>query len=274
MWYDKKVSTEPRLIKIDRNGSKHFVVDACPKCAGKGWIPGYEHVEGGICFMCDGSGYHPHKFIERTKEYEEKLYQKRLERGRKKSSEVNAKFFKREGMNENGEAWVILGNTFEIKDQLKEAGAKWNPIMGWHFDKQPESYLTVKISIEQIGYKNELYVWSYGTQDVAIDEVKKLKDAAAPKTESRYIAEVGEVVDTEVKLVSEHSFETHFTFYGETKYIYKFADAEGNTIVWKTGCQDFEVGKSYKIKGKVKELSEYKGDKQTVLTRCKVVAVA
>ena len=113
-----------------------------------------------------------------------------------------------------------------------------------------------------------------GYNEDASQVIDKLRDAAAPKTESRYVAEVGEIVDTEVKLVSEHSFETHFTFYGETKYIYKFADAEGNTIVWKTGCQDFEVGKSYKIKGKVKELSEYKGDKQTVLTRCKVVAVA
>ena len=271
--FENRVSTEPRLIKIDRNGSKHFVVDACPKCAGKGWIAGYEHVEGGICFMCDGSGYHPHKFIKRTQEYEEKLYQKRLERERKKSNEVNAKFFKREGMNENGEAWCVIGNTFDMKDKLKEAGAKWNPIMGWHFSDKHEGFITVKISIEQIGYKNAFYVWNYNT-DIATSEVERIKDAAAPKTESKYVAEVGQVVDTEVKLISEHSFETHFTYYGEIKYIYKFADAEGNTIVWKTGCQDLEVGKSYRIKGKVKELSEYKGDKQTVLTRCKVVAIA
>lgn len=272
--FENHVSTEPRLIKIDRNGSKHFVVDACPKCAGKGWIVGYEHVEGGICFKCGGSGYHPYTFIERTEEYEEKLYQRRLERERKKSDEVNAKFFKREGMNEKGEAWCVLGNTFNIKDQLREAGAKWNPIMGWHFSDKPEEFITVKISIEQIGYKNEFYVWNYNNTDIATSEVKRIKDDAAPKTESKYVAEVGQVVDTNVKLISEHSFETHFTYYGEIKYIYKFADAEGNTIVWKTGCQDLEVGKSYKIKGRVKELSEYKGDKQTVLTRCKVVAVS
>jgi RecJ-like exonuclease len=28
----------------------------CPKCGGKGTIKGFEHIEGGRCFMCDGTG--------------------------------------------------------------------------------------------------------------------------------------------------------------------------------------------------------------------------
>ena len=263
-----------RVIKIDKNGTKYWADERCRKCGGEGYIRGYEYIEGGICFKCGGSGKEQtYTWKEYTPEYEKVLAARREARELKKAPEKNAKFFKREGMNEKGEAWCVLGNTFNMKDQLKEAGAKWNPIQGWHFDHQPEGFAVVKVSIEQIGFKNVYGEW-WGYNDDAEFTINALKDAAAPKTESRYIAEVGEVVDTEVKLVSEHSFETHFSFYGEVKYIYKFADAEGNTIVWKTGCQDFEVGKSYKIKGRVKELSEYKGDKQTVLTRCKVVAVS
>ena len=29
----------------------------CSKCYGKGFIPGYEHVQNGVCFKCGGSGY-------------------------------------------------------------------------------------------------------------------------------------------------------------------------------------------------------------------------
>jgi len=45
--------------------------------------------------------------------------------------------------------------------------------------------------------------------------------------------------------------------------------------VWKTSSTDIErsdVGKSYKVTRIVKEHAEYKGAKQTILTRCKVVS--
>lgn len=29
----------------------------CPNCKGKGHLPQFSHVEGGICFSCNGSGY-------------------------------------------------------------------------------------------------------------------------------------------------------------------------------------------------------------------------
>jgi hypothetical protein len=28
----------------------------CPKCGGRGYIPRYQHVSGGVCFVCKGSG--------------------------------------------------------------------------------------------------------------------------------------------------------------------------------------------------------------------------
>jgi uncharacterized protein (DUF2147 family) len=100
--------------------------------------------------------------------------------------------------------------------------------------------------------------------------IKEMKEALAPKTASDHIGNVGDMICLSATLVSIHTFTTHFSYYGETNYIYKFADDDGNTIVWKTSWQNIEEGKTYEIKGKVKEHSEYKGDKQTVLTRCKI----
>jgi hypothetical protein len=70
--------------------------------------------------------------------------------------------------------------------------------------------------------------------------------------------------------------------------IYKFTDADGNVFVWKTtgsvgedrtdniGRDYFykpENGESVKVSGTIKEHNEYRGEKQTVLTRCKVTLI-
>ena len=45
-----------KLIRIDKNGTKYYEDNVCPKCYGQGYINGYEHIEGGVCFLCGGTG--------------------------------------------------------------------------------------------------------------------------------------------------------------------------------------------------------------------------
>jgi len=56
--------------------------------------------------------------------------------------------------------------------------------------------------------------------------------------------------------------------YGEI-FIYKFIDGDGNIFIWKTSDKNIEKG-WYNIKGTIKEHKEYKSEKQTILTRCKI----
>ena len=59
-------------------------------------------------------------------------------------------------------------------------------------------------------------------------------------------------------------------------YAHNFKDEHGNVMVWKSGTYPEalgEDGKKVLLKGTVKEHSEYKDEKQTVLTRCKVQEV-
>ena len=62
------------------------------------------------------------------------------------------------------------------------------------------------------------------------------------------------------------SFETD---YGVV-YVNTFEDADHNVLVWKTGSQSFPEGETVTLKGTVKDHSEYRGTKQTILSRCKV----
>lgn len=100
---------------------------------------------------------------------------------------------------------------------------------------------------------------------------------------SDYIGSVGAKVSVKVKLVNSYEYlDTSFSYYGTTKYIYTMKDEAGNVLVWKTTStlqmgdpndsdtwEFIHVGDTLRIEGKVKSHEEYKGTKQTVLTRCK-----
>lgn len=256
------------LVKTDRNGTKYWYEHRCPKCGGKGYIPGYEMIAGGVCFKCGGSGEFGHSWKEYTPEYAAKLEERRLKKLRAKAPEKNAKILKDNGFNEEGFMWIVLGDTYSIKEELKAAGAKFDPQFFWHFDHKPEKFQTIKISIEDVAKKSLADVWQFN--DCIWDYVKSLIKENDPKSTSEYVGNVGDKFEGLVTLVKIHTYETHFTYYGELNFIYKFKDSNNNTIVWKTGGRDLEEGKTYRIKGTIKEHSEYNDDKQTVLTRCRI----
>lgn len=72
-----------KLVKIDRNGSKHYEgYLPCDKCGGDGIYKWGAIINGspmyaGTCWKCGGSGRLFRKWIERTPEYEAKLLAKR-----------------------------------------------------------------------------------------------------------------------------------------------------------------------------------------------------
>ena len=263
-----------KLLRVDRNGTKYWTDCKCRKCGGRGFIEGYAHVERGVCFDCRGSGIEKdYTWKEYTPEYAKKLAQRRLAKAKAKAPERNAKLFKRLGMSEAGKAYVVIGDTFELKDQLKEAGARWNDLLGWHFDHEQSEYPCFEVSIDEIADKGEADDWQLHDRWLVFEIVKEKRLANAPKTDSQYIGAVGDKVELELTYVVAFEFRTHFTYKGETSYLYKFADADGNTVTWKTSkWLDIEEGQTYKVAGTIKDHTEYKGDKQTVLTRCKVVA--
>lgn len=97
-----------------------------------------------------------------------------------------------------------------------------------------------------------------------------------------YVGQPKERMELSLTLVSERQFEGR---YGRTN-CYNFADEQGNCIVWFTQnalCMYFEersewgyaeVGDRVTMRATVKEHSEYKGVKQTVLTSAKILEIA
>lgn len=120
------------LIKTDKNGTKYYHnVDRCPRCGGTGIVEIYRPVNGGDCFQCWGSGIIEYDTKEYTPEYETKLEVQRQKREAKRivklEAELPAKqaeWLKHNGIDQNGHTYIFLGNTYEIKEELKALGAK------------------------------------------------------------------------------------------------------------------------------------------------------
>lgn len=273
------------LTKVDRNNTHYYTACKCPKCGGTGYIYYYSHVDGGVCFLCGGTGKHSTQVVVRTEEYQKKLNDKRLERARKTAGERNVKYLHTMGFSGDGRAWLVMGNTYEIKDQLKASHCRWDPCFGWYFDHPVDEFPCVEISIDdEIPYINGDGDTCEGTLGMYANDgtlhmapqgdiyrwVNSIRDEwnAKQAPDVEYFGNVGDKIQLSLKLVKVGGYETQF---GYTS-VYTFEDSENHQFVWKTGCGiDADKGSMVTIKGSVKAHSEYKGIKQTELTRCKVI---
>lgn len=87
--------------------------------------------------------------------------------------------------------------------------------------------------------------------------------------DSVHVGKINERITVKVKSVKcVTSWETA---YGTTR-IYKILDEIGNVFTWKTGTFLEEETPGFSLVGTVKAHNEYRGIKQTELTRCRVAA--
>lgn len=280
-----------KILSVNEDTHKALIEEKCDRCGGLGFIVSRVEndqyipipVDGGICYKCNGEKVirkwvkayteaEMDKYIasqerakERRAEKAEQERQEKLNKSKENQEELLAKW----GYDvENPLIWLIGGgSTYEIKDQLKEAGCKFNPAFGWYcthpFDV-PVGYGLVSINFYDV------YTWYpiWKRFDLK-DNAKEIADAAKatlePESHSEYLGEVKERLrDLKVTLTAIRNFDG---YYGTT-FIYTFVYNE-DVLVWMTSsCKDIEVGDELLLTGTVKEHSEYKGIKQTKLSRC------
>ncbi len=87
---------------------------------------------------------------------------------------------------------------------------------------------------------------------------------------SVHVGEVGKRMEFTVTVVAEHMIEGN---YGVT-HIYKMVDDRGNCLTWFSSTGGLDVGETTTLKGTIKAHDEFRGTKQTVITRCKVLKKA
>ncbi len=261
--------------RTDRNGTKHQTVETnCDRCGGKGNSEVWRYT-GRTCFKCNGSGLMVVSRKVYTPEYEEKLRlrrkkaeEKKREKIREEMPERNKETLEKFGYH-NEKIFAVLGETYSIKNELKENGAIWGgAVIGWYFSEEKEKYETVQLEVSKLIHYGDLgnVMKKFDAEIVDyMNEKKKIEEPVA----SEWIGEEGQRLDLELKIINSFEFDG---FYG-TSFVNKLKDSEGNIFVWITSS-DLEYmygdGTLIKMTATIKEHSTFRDEKQTVLTRCRI----
>ena len=176
--------------------------------------------------------------------------------------------------NENLTTFVYFpSDSFEVKDNLKDAGFKFNRSLLWHIANIPEGYedKVVEITLDKVA---EIGAWGEGcyrpNARTLVDDILKNCRPIEESTSEWLFEEKERFYDYAVVLKSVRGMETRF---GWTQLV-KFEDANGNILQWWTAVEiKAEVGDHVLLTGTVKAHDEYKGVKSTTVTRCKIKAV-
>lgn len=99
----------------------------------------------------------------------------------------------------------------------------------------------------------------------------KIENAKKDHKPSEHVGNVKERFTFEAQLIGQNFFDG---VYGTT-HLMRFRDKDDNIFVWfSSRCADVELEENYKITATVKKHDEYKGTKQTVITRAKLKELA
>lgn len=171
----------------------------------------------------------------------------------------------REEIREEMERCGFNAESEEAKEETRKA-------LAW-LDEQPEdsNYMhNMKVACGQeydSGRNLGIMASLFPTYNRELERQAELKKRAEAEKVSEWVGEVGKRI--EIKVRSAKVVTSWEGMYGVT-YIWKITDEDGNIYTWKTGNDVPDDCES--LKGTVKEHKEFRGTKQTELTRCKCVA--
>lgn len=234
---------------------------------------------GGVCFACGGTGYFTKEirlYTEKEKAAADRAKQRAAERKVEErlaaASKKREEWLSRNGFTKAGITAVYVGiNSFEMKDQLKEEGWKYSPAFGWRIADESalDRYGDANVALIHVDKMASFNLYGEGCWlSTAQNLVNQIRESKKPESKSQWIGEEKEkIIDIPVKITRISGFCSRF---GWTDVITMMN--EDNIISWFTSSNisDLEVGKEYLLSATIKEHGEYKGERQTVITRAKL----
>lgn len=160
---------------------------------------------------------------------------------------------------------IFKGNTYEDKDYFKYNSARYARPWGWYFISTEELPDDIPDDVEPVRLPWELVGNEDGTLKPENVVAAAVETLIYDEDESEWQGEIGDKLELIVTIENAILLDG---YYGpSTMHIMR--DYDGNCYVWTTAAKSWSVGTEHHIIGTVKELKQYKGTKQTVLTRCR-----
>lgn len=162
---------------------------------------------------------------------------------------------------------IYKGDTYSVLDWFRERPeCRYHEFWGWYTVSEevvpvpPAGIEPVQLRWEDIAFVDEDALKS---ESAIKDHLATLLYEPSP---SRWQGEVGDRIDRKLTVIKVTPIDG---YYGPTSF-HLFSDEAGNEYCWTTASKILELGKTYQVRGTIKQLSKYKGKEQTILTRCRV----
>ena len=164
---------------------------------------------------------------------------------------------------------IFKGDVESVEDWFKYSPARFHRCFGWHFHSEEPLPQAFPSGITPI----QLY-WD----DVSTDDNTLKSDAAIANhlatllydpSPSQHVGSVGERLTLTLTLLKDITIDGGQ--YGP-KHFYIFKDMNENVFSWTTQAKVLTPGRTYDLKGTVKEHVRYKGEAQTALLRCTLLS--
>ena len=232
----------------------------------------------GVCLKCKGSGFitkevrlYTDKEFEQMEKVSAKAAEKReAAREQKMKAEYankREKWLEENCFNENGVTWIYAkADSYEKKDILKQLGMKFSKNLLWHapFLIPEIADACVKIDIQDIATAT---AWGEYCYNPNVNDIIKSK-MIIEKSDSEWIeGKINDRIQIKVSFVSKRIINTRF---GLTN-LYTFISENKNKIQWWSQTNiDFPKENIFTLVGTIKDFNEFKNEKITTLTRCKI----
>ena len=269
---------------IKKNGKLYTVVEGtCDRCGGTGIFacrienghPVPHPAYGGVCLQCGGSG----KITKTVRLYSEREYASMQKAKEKRHAEAEerrearmaerrrtalSRWMERNGFNSDCETYLIYGNTYPIKDDLKAAGMKFSQELKWHGPAAVD--VPEDCFIEKVHY-SDIYDWDEENCVMQLNQRGKafLEGIFTSHVFGVYVGEVKERL-RDMPAVLEKKIECDGKF--GWAIMYRF-NSDGAQFVWFTEkVLDLDEGDECVLTGTVKKHGIYGNVKTTYLNRC------
>ena len=167
---------------------------------------------------------------------------------------------------EKGYITIFKGDIKPVEEWfMATAECRYHVLWGWYcvstdeLPQIPAGVTAVRLSWESVSQSD-------GTLKPPAAIIEVVEGLINEPSLSRWQGSVGERIDRTLTVIKIAPIDGYF---GSSNF-YLFQDADENKYCWTTAAKQLELGTTYEVRGTVKEHQKYKGEQQTILTRCKI----
>ena len=172
-------------------------------------------------------------------------------------------------------------NDYKYRDDLEDKVEQLLNVVNtdWYNDDSSYCYnVKVMLGLGYVEFRHWKLLLSYINSAMLYLQKQLAKELERQGLNNDYLGNVGDKIEFEVKSVKLlYTKYTNYSWRGEESYVYRILTTTNNVVIWNTqlalneNTNFFECNSVpfTKIKATIKKLDEYKGEKQTVITRGK-----